>query len=130
MPSFALAAIGRDVERISQRRLPDDEPLVGDMTFALEAGSIVSGYVEEPLVAFPFRPETVGARPRVLLGKQSGKASIDFKAAELGFAPLGDEDRAALLARVKESAQESGAMVSDDEFTSWLREVGAETRSS
>jgi methanogen homocitrate synthase len=116
----ALPGLARMVEDISRRRLPDDEPLVGSMTFALEAGSIVSGYMEDPLVAFPYRPETVGARPRVLLGKQSGRASLEFKARELGLGPLSKAEQELLLIRTKAEAERTGTMVSDEQLAAWL----------
>jgi isopropylmalate/homocitrate/citramalate synthase len=123
----ALTALGRDVERMARRSLPDDEPLIGSMTFALEAGSIVSGYMADPLVAFPFPPETVGASARVLLGKQSGKHSLDYKAAELGLGTLDDCERNRLLERVKTEAQETGQTISDERFKQWLEEARVET---
>jgi methanogen homocitrate synthase len=118
----SLPGLARMVEQISQRRLPEDEPLVGAMTFALEAGSIVSGYMEDPMVAFPYRPEMVGARPRVLLGKQSGRASLEFKARELGLGQLSGEEQERLIARIKAEAERTGSMVPDQQLVSWVAE--------
>jgi isopropylmalate/homocitrate/citramalate synthase len=85
----------------------------------MESGSVVSGYLKHPLVAFPFPPELVGGKVSVILGKKSGRHSIQHKLSELGFPPLSLEAIGRILERVKESAESTGAPVGDGKFADW-----------
>jgi hypothetical protein len=51
--------------------------------------------LENPLVMFAVHPSIVGRTGRVVLGKKSGKLSINYKLAELGLGELDDQQNSA-----------------------------------
>ena len=121
----SLTTLSRLVEEISGIPIQRYEPLVGPLTFQMESGSVVSGYLKNPLVAFPFPPELVGGKVTVILGKKSGRHSIQHKLSELGLPTLKPEAVNRLLERVKESAESTGAPVADETFAGWAAEEAA-----
>lgn len=116
-----LPALARLVETISGVPMSPYEPLVGSLTFQMESGSVISGFLKDPLVAFPFPPELIGARPTVILGKKSGRHAVLHKLSELGVTPLTDDAVARLLRRVKSHAEETGAAVPNEIFAEWVQ---------
>jgi isopropylmalate/homocitrate/citramalate synthase len=126
----SLTSLSRLVEEISAIPVQRYEPLVGPLTFQIESGSVVSGYLKHPLVAFPFPPELVGGKVTVILGKKSGHHSIQHKLSELGLPTLPAEAVGRLLGRVKHSAETTGSPVSDDTFAGWAAEEAATRQGS
>jgi methanogen homocitrate synthase len=62
----------------------------------------------------------VGAERRIVLGKKSGLDSIELKCKELGVALL-PEERAAVLAAVKQKGIEKRGLLTDEEFLAIVR---------
>lgn len=74
-----------------------------------------------PFTAQPYTPEIVGQKTSIVIGKKSGKASIEYKLKELGLT-LNDEDIEKVLKRVKEYSVEHKKPVSDSEFLEIINE--------
>lgn len=110
-----LYALSRLLCEMSRVQVPPNKAVVGENAFAQEAGLVVSGWKEEPLTAEPYLPEVVGQRPKLILGKKSGKQTIEFKLKGLGR-KASEEQLDALLLRVKLQAERAKAPVSDDDF--------------
>ncbi len=121
----SLTDLSRLVERISGIQVQAYEPLVGPLTYQMETGSVLSGYFKDPAVAFPFPPALVGGKVTVVLGKKSGRQSVQFKVNELGLPTLGDAEIAVLLKRVKDHAEATAASVPDELFRQWVSEETA-----
>jgi isopropylmalate/homocitrate/citramalate synthase len=110
-----LYEVSKLVQQISNVPVPPNKAVVGENAFAHEAGGAVSGWKELPLVAEPFLPEIVGQTHKLILGKKSGKHSIEIKLKELGLT-ANKEQLESLLLEVKLRAQKTKRPVPDEEF--------------
>jgi isopropylmalate/homocitrate/citramalate synthase len=90
------------------------KPLVGETLFRRESGAVASQFHDPPSIE-PYAADLVGAERSLVLGKKSGLDSIRIKAAELGL-DVPEENRAELLARVKQLGAEKRGLVTDEEF--------------
>jgi isopropylmalate/homocitrate/citramalate synthase len=117
-----LYALSRLLGEMSRVQVPPNKAVVGENAFAQEAGLVVSGWKEEPLTAEPYLPEVVGQRPKLILGKKSGKQTIEFKLKGLGR-KTSEGQLDTLLLRVKLQAERTKAPVSDDDFQKMVDEV-------
>ena len=71
--------------------------------------------LEHPTVVFPIKPEFVGQKFQMLLGKKSGKPSIQVKLDELGLSATEDQI-AEMLQMVKLKGIEKKGTLTEDEF--------------
>jgi isopropylmalate/homocitrate/citramalate synthase len=83
---------------------------------------VVSGVLKAPFSAETFSPELVGQTRRIVLGKKSGKASIEFKLKELGI-NVSEEQIDEILEEVKNKAVEKKAAITDEEFRQIVERV-------
>ena len=90
------------------------KPLVGETLFRRESGAVASQFHDPPSIE-PYAAALVGAERSLVLGKKSGLDSIRIKCAELGI-DVPEEQRADLLARVKQLGAEKRGLVTDEEF--------------
>jgi isopropylmalate/homocitrate/citramalate synthase len=97
------------------------KPLVGENLFTRESGAVASQF-HLPAAIEPFSAELVGARRAVVLGKKSGLDNIDLKCKELGL-ELAEDQRAAVLAAVKQKGIEKRGLVTDAEFREIVRKL-------
>ncbi len=73
-------------------------------------------------MGFSIHPEFVGRKFRVVLGKKSGKPSIELKLRELGLEAT-DEAMRTMLDRVKRRSIEKKAWLEEGEFREIVQEV-------
>ncbi len=116
------------IQEISNIKLPDNRPIVGDRIFNVESG-IVSVWMnrlmgsEDILEIFPFHWDFVGHnKPKVVLGKHSGGASIK-NWLDKSDIEADDEKISEILARVKNKAYEKKGLVNESEFRKIIGEV-------
>jgi isopropylmalate/homocitrate/citramalate synthase len=102
------------VRELSGYELEPWKPLVGETLFRRESGAVASQF-HDPQSIEPYAADLVGADRSLVLGKKSGLDSIRIKCAELGL-DVPDEQRAELLARVKQLGSEKRGLVTDEEF--------------
>lgn len=106
-----------DLAKVTQ---PPNRPIVGDQLYAVESG-IIAGWVrlarkEHPLEYVPFSPELVGQKPvDIVLGKNSGPPSMEEWCEKLGVSAT-DEQRMAMLQKVKARSFEKKDLLTADEF--------------
>lgn len=93
-------------------RLPRSKALIGPDVFAHESGIHVDGIIKDPSSYEVIRPEDVGLKRKLVIGKHSGTTSLKMKISKWGFL-LSDEDAAFLLESVREFAQEQKGPLSD-----------------
>jgi 2-isopropylmalate synthase len=81
---------------------PDpDQPYVGRNAFAHKGGMHVAGVNVDPATFEHVDPDVVGNRRELLISELSGKGTVHARARDAGI-PLGDEQAAHLVERVKE----------------------------
>jgi isopropylmalate/homocitrate/citramalate synthase len=104
--------------------IPPNKAIVGDYAFAHESGIHTHGVLRNPATYEPFRPELVGCKRRLTIGKQSGKAIIAHKMEmALGRTPNNDEIDS-VVQKVKEIYEKGrNASLKEEEFIKILREV-------
>jgi len=110
------------LQEMSGAHLAPHKAVVGENAFGQEAGMIVSGWKEMVFTAEPYLPELVGQQHKLLLGKKSGKDSIETKLKELGLEANKDQIETLLL-RVKRQAEKTKAPISDEDFRKMVQEV-------
>ncbi len=112
----ALRDLSALVASLSGIPVARNKPVVGEENFTRESGLGVNLVVEEPLAMFAVHPALMGRKGKVVLGKKSGKLSVNYKLDELGLGTLEDEQGAAVLSTVKELGNRKRGLVTDDEF--------------
>ena len=95
--------------------LPSWKAVTGDALFTRESGAVAAQFHDPPAIE-PYSSELVGATRGIVLGKKSGVDSVRIVASRLGLS-LPEEQRADVLAAVKELGTRNGRLVTDEEFT-------------
>jgi len=98
-----LPALAELVARASGTAIPAGTPVVGSRAFAHESGVHVDGVLKAPLTYEPFDPAEIGVRRRLVLGAQSGRASLRAAAAAFDL-DITEEQLIALVEAVRSSA--------------------------
>ncbi len=78
-----LTEVARFVAEISNMKLQDNQPFVGDSAFAHKAGVHVNAILKNPKTYEHCDPHAVGNRRRLLISELSGKSTILKKAEEM-----------------------------------------------
>lgn len=78
-----IYATSKLVERLTGVRVMPNFPIVGDNAFAHESGIHVHAVLKKAETFEPLKPEMVGARRRIVLGKHVGVHGIEAKLKEL-----------------------------------------------
>ncbi len=116
-----LRALSADAEERSNVRLAVNKAVVGSGAFAHETGMTVAGLLNNPFASEAYAPELVGQTRSIVLGKKSGRASIEYKLEQMGLAASKDAVSAILL-EVKTRSNALKRVLTDDEFRSIARE--------
>ena len=106
------------IERFSGVQIPITKPIVGENAFSHESGIHAHGVIEKSDTFEPgiMTPEMVGHRRRIVLGKHTGRHSIEKKLSEIGLTPP-KEQLDEILERVKEIGASGKKVTDDDLFT-------------
>jgi len=67
--------------------IPPNKAVVGENAFSHEAGIHVHGVLNNPFTYEPMRPEDVGNRRRIVLGKHSGRHAVEWALKNIGVEP-------------------------------------------
>jgi len=111
-----LPEMAKLFSKIIKKNIPKNKPIIGSKIFEVESGIHVDGILKNPMSFEPFSPESVGQKRKIVLGKQSGTASIRAKLAELKM-KCNEEDIPHILELVKKKGE-----VSNREFARIVRE--------
>ena len=106
--------VSASVQALSGYALEPWKPVTGETLYRRESGAVASQF-HDPQSIEPYSSELVAADRGLVLGKKSGLDSIRIKAEELGL-DVPEEQRAELLARVKQLGARKRGLVSDEEF--------------
>lgn len=85
-----LTEVSRFVSEIANLPHKENQPYVGDNSFAHKGGIHVSALQKDTRTYEHIDPSLVGNRRKVLISELSGKSNIEFKARELGISIDGD----------------------------------------
>ena len=119
-----LTALSRLVQERSGVRMPPHKAIVGEGVFTAESGMVVGWWAhaksmnKSPLEISAYTPALVGAKIptwQIVLGKKSGRDSIEYKLKELGLSAPEDQYNE-ILRRVKNTAIELKRTLTDEEF--------------
>ncbi|WP_099355226.1 homocitrate synthase/isopropylmalate synthase family protein [Fredinandcohnia onubensis] len=117
-----LKEVSEKIESITGISLQPHKAVVGKNSFRHESGMIVAGIIEEPFVAEAIRPERVGQKREIVVGKGSGIVSLLHKLKELQV----DEtavNGTVLLNKVKNFAIEKRRALTNEELLDLYHEV-------
>jgi isopropylmalate/homocitrate/citramalate synthase len=103
------------VEKLSRVPLSPLKPVVGENVFRRESGVTVAQLISSPPAVEGYSPELVGREREVLLGKKSGKRSVEYKLEKLGIQATADQVNE-VVKKVKELGMKKKGLVSDNEF--------------
>ncbi|WP_114964804.1 LeuA family protein [Alkalilacustris brevis] len=111
-----LTDVGARISEIANIPIARNKPVLGSGNFIRESGIGIQYVTNDPLVMFGTHPALTGRKGEVVLGKKSGKASIEYKLKELGLSEFPDDDLVAMLAQVKQAGIRKRDILNDDEF--------------
>jgi isopropylmalate/homocitrate/citramalate synthase len=118
-----FVGVANEVARRSRIRLQPHKAVVGSNAFAHETGMVVAGVLQDPFTAEPYKPELVGQTRTIILGKKSGRSSIEYKLSEMGI-HASEDQLLAVLDLVKNQAIAKGRALSEHEFQDITRLAG------
>lgn len=101
--------------KITGKKMRRNKPVIGRRIFNVESGVHVDGILKQPQCYEPFPPEIVGQQRKIVLGKQSGTASIRAKLTELNI-QCAEEQIPIILAKVKAKAEAKNRAITKKEF--------------
>jgi homocitrate synthase NifV len=101
--------------KITGKKVQPNKPVIGKRIFNVESGIHVDGILKQPECYEPYPPEIVGRKRKIVLGKQSGTASIRAKLAEHNI-PCAEEHIPLILEQVKKKAMAKNRAITKREF--------------
>ncbi len=116
------------VENLSRRKVASNKPIVGRGLFDMETGIGTDLYRKMKEGGFnlgiqPFAPDLVGQEPiKLVLGKNSGTATIEYYADKLGFKATEDQIKE-ITDKVKREGRIQRALLTESQFARICREV-------
>jgi methanogen homocitrate synthase len=113
-----LYELSKLVERYSGIPIHPQAPVVGEYAFTHESGMHVAGILENPLTYEPYDPELVGRNRKIVLGKHSGRRSVEYVLREMNV--NADVDVGLVLNIIKRIREEG--FVVNESLLRWLVE--------
>jgi len=104
------------VQEISGVSPARNKPVIGESNYTRESGIGIDLVMKTPLAMFATDPKLTGREGEVVLGKKSGKASVEYTLNKLGITGVADETIAKILKGVKAKGTEKRALLTMDEF--------------
>ncbi len=117
-----LVELSKLVEHYSRLKLPPNKPFVGERSFTREAGISIAGWMKYNLGSEPILPELVGNKHGIVVGKKSGKHSIEWKLRELGL-QVPQERISDLVDAVKAQSMRTKGGIDDEAFRGIVKET-------
>jgi len=110
-----MLELSRMVEEISGVKLAPNKPVAGKRNYTRESGIGVDLVLKQPLAMFATDPQLFGRTGDIVLGKKSGKASVEYYLDKLNI-QVSEEGIAEILNRVKETGTLNKRILTTDEF--------------
>ncbi|MDD1700707.1 MAG: 2-isopropylmalate synthase [Methanoregula sp.] len=102
------------VSRLSGIPLPINKAIVGEMAFTHESGIHAHGVIREPSTYESVKPEMIGRKRRIVLGKHSGSASVEAALAEMHYHT--DENQVKEIVKRIKQLGDAGKRVTDSDL--------------
>ena len=99
------------VSRLTGVPLPVNKAIVGEMAFTHESGIHAHGVIREPSTYESIKPEMIGRKRRIVLGKHSGSASVEAALHEMKY-DADENQLKEIVKRIKQLGDE-GKRVTD-----------------
>lgn len=103
------------VEKMSGVPMAPNKPVAGIRNYTRESGIGIDLVMKEPLAMFATDPQYFGRTGDVVLGKKSGKASVEYFLDKWNI-KVSDEAAAGILEQVKARGTEKRGLLTLDEF--------------
>jgi isopropylmalate/homocitrate/citramalate synthase len=110
------------VEKISKVPLSLLKPVVGENVFKRESGIVIAQLANLPSAVEGYSPDLLGRDREVLMGKKSGKKSVEYKLEKLNLQATPDQV-GQILEKVKELGIKKKGLVNDSEFKKIVKHV-------
>ncbi len=115
-----MCELSRLLEKYSGIKVHPLSPVVGENAFAHESGIHVAGVLENPLTYEPYPPELVGQNRKIVLGKHSGRRSIEYVMRKENYKNLDSKE----ILRIVKEIRERGYVITEDVFRKICLGVG------
>jgi len=102
------------VSRLTGVPLPVNKAVVGEMAFTHESGIHAHGVMKDPSTYEPIKPETIGRKRRIVLGKHSGSASVESALNEMSY--KADENQIKEIVKRIKQLGDAGKRVTDTDL--------------
>jgi homocitrate synthase NifV len=109
------------ISKITNEKTDEYKPIIGENIFWVESGIHDDGIIKQPKCYEPFPPETVGLKRKIIIGKQSGTASIKAKLAEFDVR-MKEKIIPLILEQVKIKSTEKNSPLTDIEFAEIVKD--------
>jgi D-citramalate synthase len=102
------------VSRLTGVPLPINKAVVGEMAFTHESGIHAHGVMREPSTYESIKPEMIGRKRRIVLGKHSGSASVESALNEMSY--TADEHQVKEIVKRIKQLGDAGKRVTDTDL--------------
>jgi len=109
-----LYKVSRTVSKLTGINVQPNKAIVGGNAFTHEAGIHVHGIARDPATYEPIKPELVGRERRIVLGKHTGRKSVEIALKGFGLT-FSREELEEILVRVKEIG-DKGRRITDGDL--------------
>jgi len=111
------------VAQYSGITLQPNKAVVGKHCFAHESGLAVAGMAKMHFLSEAYVPEMVGQKSSTVIGKKSGKKSIEIKMEQFGYKPVDSQCIDRILSEAKDFSIMHKRNLSDDELRSIIEKA-------
>ena len=113
----------RLLENQSNLMIATNTPIIGERIFEVESGIHVDGILKSASNYECVSPKLLGQKRTIILGKHSGRSSVEYKSAELQLSDLTKVQKDIVLKKIREKSIQKGTSISDEEFCQIVKEV-------
>lgn len=110
-------------ETITGKRIRNSKPVIGSNIFQVESGVHVDGIIKNPSNYEAYKPEIVGQKTRIIIGKHSGLMSVWKKLQDYGIFIENEELESKILFEAKQRSNTIRRSLTDEEFLVLAKEV-------
>jgi len=103
------------IEEITNEKISNHKAIIGDDIFNIESGIHANGISKNPELYEPFKPELVGIKRQIIIGKHSGSTALTLKMSELGI-PDKNINKNHFLKCIQNKSIEIGSSITDEMF--------------
>jgi methanogen homocitrate synthase len=120
-----LLPLSKAVEEISRVSIACNKPVIGERNYTRESGIGIELVLQKPLAMFAVAPSVTGRAGEIVLGKKSGKGSVEYMLGKLGIGGLDDETVNKIVNLVKSKGAEKRGLLSEEEFVAIVSSVSS-----